>query len=434
MDDSLLGGLFAKQGLQAVPVSPALQAEFARRGARRAEAGAEAGAAGDARAAWPRWLAEYRAHAHGDEQALSDMPAPAPLRRRRRRAPRRVASPRGARPSRSCCASAPSRPTAPPGRASPSRPARRSTRRTHGAGHVEVVLRRHRRRRAADARAHAQGSARRHRLGRHALPEAVAVDARVAHGRPLPDARRVGLRRRPPQADLRRGVPQGGLRQPRRRRHRARPASSRASRSARWRTCAARGCGPGTSTRSSRDVADARRAAWCRCRSSRPIAPTTSERIDGFIAVPTAALAFQWSTEARYVTDLRVVVPARLRARVDARVRSAAARGAHRAVARRARAARRSSRSSGAQQDEELLGGLFAKQGLKTVPASETFRAEFFAQARAAREQIATSGKLVRPDAVAEGADAAGRLSRRAPHPRRRSPTEEPTHAARRTW
>ncbi|HEY2748371.1 MAG TPA: TRAP transporter substrate-binding protein DctP, partial [Polyangia bacterium] len=28
-------------------------------------------------------------------------------------------------------------------------------------------------------------------------------------------------------------------------------------------------------------------------------------RLDGFMAIPTAALAFQWSTQARYITDLR---------------------------------------------------------------------------------------------------------------------------------
>ena len=35
-------------------------------------------------------------------------------------------------------------------------------------------------------------------------------------------------------------------------------------------------------------------------------APTRKASIDGFIGIPSAALAFQWSARARYFTDLRV--------------------------------------------------------------------------------------------------------------------------------
>ena len=42
----------------------------------------------------------------------------------------------------------------------------------------------------------------------------------------------------------------------------------------------------------------------------------------------------------------------------------------------------------GRKQDEELLGGLFAKQGLKAVPVSASFRAEYFAAAKVARERM----------------------------------------------
>ena len=52
----------------------------------------------------------------------------------------------------------------------------------------------------------------------------------------------------------------------------------------------------------------------------------------------------------------------------------------------------------GRDADEQLLGKLFAKQGLKTVPVDESFRADFFAQARAAREQLAAAGKLIKAD------------------------------------
>jgi TRAP-type C4-dicarboxylate transport system substrate-binding protein len=120
-------------------------------------------------------------------------------------------------------------------------------------------------------------------------------------------------------------------------------------------------------------------------------------RIDGFIAVPTSALAFQWSTEARYVTDLRVSF---LRACVlmTTRAFDPLPLEARNALLNSSAVGTTRLEELGRQQDEELLGGLFAKQGLKTVPASETFRADFYAQARAARDKIATSGKLVRQD------------------------------------
>ncbi|MCA1663479.1 MAG: TRAP transporter substrate-binding protein DctP, partial [Myxococcales bacterium] len=122
-----------------------------------------------------------------------------------------------------------------------------------------------------------------------------------------------------------------------------------------------------------------------------------SHRVDGFIAVPTAALGFQWSTEARYVTDLRVAF---LRACVLVSTR------AFDPLPLEARNALLNSSARGMTQleemgriaDEQLLGKLFVKQGLKTVPVSESFRAEFFTQARAVRDQLATKGGLVQPE------------------------------------
>jgi TRAP-type transport system periplasmic protein len=107
--------------------------------------------------------------------------------------------------------------------------------------------------------------------------------------------------------------------------------------------------------------------------------------IDGFIAVPQGALAYQWSTQAHYLQDLRIsyrsgcvffasrafealpvfaqqylktTASARLRGRIE---------------------------DVGRQQDEVLLGGLFARQGLQTIPVSEAFRSEFFELAREVR-------------------------------------------------
>ncbi|HEY2745072.1 MAG TPA: TRAP transporter substrate-binding protein DctP [Polyangia bacterium] len=121
------------------------------------------------------------------------------------------------------------------------------------------------------------------------------------------------------------------------------------------------------------------------------------KRVDGFIAVPTSALAFQWSTEARYVTDLRVGF---LRACVliTTRAFDPLPLEARNALLNSSAAGMMQLEQLGRRQDEELLGGLFGKQGIKTVVPTETFRADFFAQARAAREQIAARGTLIKPE------------------------------------
>jgi hypothetical protein len=41
------------------------------------------------------------------------------------------------------------------------------------------------------------------------------------------------------------------------------------------------------------------------------------------------------------------------------------------------------------ETDEKLLGGLFQKQGMTRAPVSDSFRAECFAAARAARQKLA---------------------------------------------
>jgi TRAP-type C4-dicarboxylate transport system substrate-binding protein len=111
-------------------------------------------------------------------------------------------------------------------------------------------------------------------------------------------------------------------------------------------------------------------------------------KIDGFIGIPTAALAFQWSAQARYITDLRVGY---LTGCVAVK---------HSAVDRlppehqqvfKALFAKYDAlfQDTGRRQDDALLGGLFVKQGLKPAPPSEGMRSEFFEAARTAREQTA---------------------------------------------
>jgi TRAP-type C4-dicarboxylate transport system substrate-binding protein len=120
--------------------------------------------------------------------------------------------------------------------------------------------------------------------------------------------------------------------------------------------------------------------------------------VDGFFAVPMAALAFQWFAQARYITDLRTgylmgcfVMSSRsfdaLPADVQAAVREAGAKLVVRVE------------DTGRREDDALMNGIFQKQGLKKVAVSERFRAEFFEAAKAAREKL--GDKLVPPEALA---------------------------------
>ena len=121
-------------------------------------------------------------------------------------------------------------------------------------------------------------------------------------------------------------------------------------------------------------------------------------RLDGFMAIPSAALAFQWSTRTRYLTSLRsghlngcILVANRAFDRLSIEhqqvVRAAVAKLAVRFE------------EISAREDEELVGQLFARQGLEVAAPSAAFRADFFAAADKAR--AALSDAIV-PRAVVE--------------------------------
>ena len=110
-------------------------------------------------------------------------------------------------------------------------------------------------------------------------------------------------------------------------------------------------------------------------------------QVDGFILIPTAALAYQLSVRARYVTDLRggylegcVLLRGdtyhRLTPEDRVTVKAAAARLAVRWE------------ELGRRQDDALLGGVFTKQGDVLVPVSESFRSEYFGVAQSVREKL----------------------------------------------
>jgi TRAP-type C4-dicarboxylate transport system substrate-binding protein len=111
-------------------------------------------------------------------------------------------------------------------------------------------------------------------------------------------------------------------------------------------------------------------------------------KVDGFVSAPAAALAFQWSAQSRYLLPLRLamlhacaIIANRafdpLPEEYKAAIRHAAARGlGHLEQESRA-------------QDDALLNGLFARQGLKTLKVSPHLRAQFFDEARGLRERMA---------------------------------------------
>jgi TRAP-type C4-dicarboxylate transport system substrate-binding protein len=114
------------------------------------------------------------------------------------------------------------------------------------------------------------------------------------------------------------------------------------------------------------------------------------KNVDGFISMPEAALAFQWSAQASYLANIElsyrngcVFVTSRffdsLPIEAQRYIRSATAK-------LRGRLDDRSRRD-----DEALIGGLFARQGLKTVAVSDRFRLDFFSQAREVRGQLGST-------------------------------------------
>jgi TRAP-type C4-dicarboxylate transport system substrate-binding protein len=103
--------------------------------------------------------------------------------------------------------------------------------------------------------------------------------------------------------------------------------------------------------------------------------------------VPSAALAFQWSTQAKYIVDLRIgylegclLVANRTWDRLT--------HGQREIITGAAVKTARRFDDLGREQDRQLLGGLFEKQGLKILSPSPAVRAQYFEAAREARERL----------------------------------------------
>jgi TRAP-type C4-dicarboxylate transport system substrate-binding protein len=110
-------------------------------------------------------------------------------------------------------------------------------------------------------------------------------------------------------------------------------------------------------------------------------------KIDGFLAIPTAALAFQWSAQARHLSLLRVAyLPACMF--VTNRAWDALSNEGRIAVTTASAKLQARLEDLGRQQDEALLGGLFKRQGVNVQPAGAGFISEFREAASAVRGAV----------------------------------------------
>jgi TRAP-type transport system periplasmic protein len=111
------------------------------------------------------------------------------------------------------------------------------------------------------------------------------------------------------------------------------------------------------------------------------------KRIDGFMSIPTAALAYQWSASVSYLSELKLgflagcmVMTHRAWDALSIEDRTAITGAAAKFQVRL--------EELGRSQDAALLGTLFQRQGLKKTPVSTMFTSEFLEAARTAREAL----------------------------------------------
>ena len=110
-------------------------------------------------------------------------------------------------------------------------------------------------------------------------------------------------------------------------------------------------------------------------------------KIDGFIAIPSAIFGFQWFTRQLYLSQLPfaqlhgcALMSSSTYERLPTEVRDVIETASVKFGLRISETTR--------VQDEELLGGLFEKQGVRSVPVSPTLRAQFLEAAHAARDRL----------------------------------------------
>jgi len=110
-------------------------------------------------------------------------------------------------------------------------------------------------------------------------------------------------------------------------------------------------------------------------------------KTDGFLAIPSAIFGFQWFSRKVYLAQLPfaplhgcAVMTAMAWDRMSPDLREIIEAASVKFGLRIGETTR--------AQDEELLGGLFAKQGVRSVPVSPLLRAQFLDAAHAARDKL----------------------------------------------
>lgn len=115
-------------------------------------------------------------------------------------------------------------------------------------------------------------------------------------------------------------------------------------------------------------------------------------KVDGFLVIPTAALAFQWVGRAHYFLDLRaaaflagcLVVSSRSFYKLSAAEQQALKRAGDKLA--------RALEVVGSRQDELLVGGLLEKQGVAALPFDGDFRTQFFPRRGARATSFSRAG------------------------------------------
>jgi TRAP-type C4-dicarboxylate transport system substrate-binding protein len=110
-------------------------------------------------------------------------------------------------------------------------------------------------------------------------------------------------------------------------------------------------------------------------------------RVDGFMAIPSAAFGFQWYEQVHHLLPISMApLPGCLMMRVQVYEQLTVDQQA----ALRAAGAKLGARFGllTQEQDDALLGGLFAKQGLQPAPVTPQLKNEYFEASRIAREKI----------------------------------------------
>ena len=110
-------------------------------------------------------------------------------------------------------------------------------------------------------------------------------------------------------------------------------------------------------------------------------------RSDGFIAIPSAIFGFQWFTRRLYMSQLPFAPLYGCAVMTDAAYERLPKDMRDVIESASVKFGLRISETTRAQ-DEELLGGLFAKQGVRSVPVSPSLRTEFLDAAHAARDRL----------------------------------------------